>query len=290
MNVEAVISKGGAYPFRVSNATSAPNDSATLPSWPVSLTIDPGVEIWYRVGSGDPVNHDGCKALVLQPISKTLGHSMVRVVGLGLGTQDVNMNAKVATIDLSGDWIFDDYEIVGFTYTCDDSETTMHAIPNALKNLTTSMTQVGTFRQTEVNKLKYDLESGKSLGEGISVDFTAELKYDEIKVSAELAYVTSELRENDTENITFKKIEFLGTQDQSNAILWKLENGSGTPTWTWVSKEKDDQDREYDLHCNGKTISKVRSAVYSEGANINNREGMSRSSDISLGLKVKPKF
>ena len=285
-----MISPGGAYPFRFSNATSTPTGSASLPSWPVAVTIDPGVELWYCLGSEDPVNHDGSKALVLQPISKTLGHPLVRVVGLGLGTQDVTMTAKIATVDLSGDWIFDDFEIETSVYVCDDPKVTLVDIPNALKNLTTSMAQVGTFSQTEVNKLKYNLDPGKSLGVGITVNFTAELKYDEIKVSAELAYVTPELSENDIENITFKKIEFLGIQDQPNPILWKLENGSGTTTWTWVSKKKDDQGKEYDVHCSGETVYKVRSAVYCEGANINNQEGTSRSLSIHQGLKLKPEF
>ena len=231
--------------------------------------------------------HDGSNPLVLQPISEILGHPLVRVVGLGSETQDVTMTAKVATVDLSGDWIFDDFEIESESCICDDPEATLVSIPNALKNLTTSMAQVGTFSQT-VNKLKYNLDPGKSLGEDITVDFTAELKYDEIKVSAELKYTTPELTENNIEKITFKKIEYLGIEDQTNQILWKLENGSGTTTWTWVSKEEDDQGQEYDLHCSGETVYKVRSAVYSEGAIINNQEGISRSLSIHRGMHLSP--
>jgi hypothetical protein len=290
LKVEARISPCAAYPLRVSNASTDPEEKSLFPSWPVALTVDPGTRVLYRLGNDEPKEHDGSRPLVLQPISENLGVPVVRVVGLGEESQDVTMKAKIATVDLSGDWIFDDYEIDSFTYSCDNPEITLEAIPNALKSLTTSMAQVGTFSQDEVNKLKYDLESGQSLEEGLTVDFTAVLKYDEIKVSANLTYVTPEFNENDTEDITFSKMEFLGVQDQSNKILWKLEEGRGTTTWTWVSKEKDDNGQEYDLHCNGKTLYKVKSGVYSEGASMYNQEGIFRSLNNLSGLKVKPEF
>jgi hypothetical protein len=123
------------------------------------------------------------------------------------------------------------------------------------------MGAVGTCSHTAANKLKYTLDPGKSLGEGTTADFSVEMRYDEVKVSAHYSNTTPDYNENNTVQITFKKMEFLGMDDQSDQTLWKLGEGRGTTNWTQVIKKVNDQGQSYKVRCSGNTVYKVECII-----------------------------
>jgi len=103
--VSAAIVQGGEYPLWVSNGSGMPGN--TRPGYtaiPALLTIEAGTKLWYILDAGDPVFHDGAKELVLGPLSDKLGVGLVRLVAVAPDAA-ATLSAKVAPVDLSGDWV-----------------------------------------------------------------------------------------------------------------------------------------------------------------------------------------
>lgn len=100
-HINAAIDKGGVYPLQVISGQTVQRGHA---GWPVILTIEPGIELFYRRGDEPVKYHDGQDQLILGPIHRTMGYPIVRVVALGRNESNT-FKATVRIVDLQGDWV-----------------------------------------------------------------------------------------------------------------------------------------------------------------------------------------
>lgn len=113
MLIDAQIEKGGVYPFTISSGESRSS------SLPVALIIEPGPPFWLKIGDTEPVRYDGSQQVTVQPISKTFGEEVVRIIALGDG--DTNrFQARAALIDLQGDWMNTEANPLSISHNCDE--------------------------------------------------------------------------------------------------------------------------------------------------------------------------
>lgn len=100
-HINAPIEQGGVYPLQVISGQTVQRGHA---GWPVMLTIEPGIELFYRQGDEPVKYHDGQDQLILGPIHRTMGYPIVRVVALGRNDSNT-FKATVRIVDLQGDWV-----------------------------------------------------------------------------------------------------------------------------------------------------------------------------------------
>lgn len=113
LTIDAQIEKGGVYPFALTGSDFGKS------SLPVALIIEPGPPFWLKLGDAEPVRYDGGQQYIIQPISKSLGEEVVRIIVLG--EDDANQfQAQVALIDLQGDWMIRDPKLISFQHNCED--------------------------------------------------------------------------------------------------------------------------------------------------------------------------
>jgi hypothetical protein len=113
LTIDAQIEKGGVYPFTLTGSDFGKS------SLPVALIIEPGPPFWLKLGDAEPVRYDGGQQYIIQPVSKTFGEEIVRMIVLG--EDDTNQfQAQVALIDLQGDWMIRDPQLISFQHNCDD--------------------------------------------------------------------------------------------------------------------------------------------------------------------------
>ncbi len=112
MRIDAQIEKGGVYPFTISSG------DLRRSSLPVALVIEPGPPFWLKIGDAEPVRYDGDQQYTIQPISKTFGEEVVRIIALGDGDEN-RFQAQAALIDLQGDWMITDPEPVSLNHNCE---------------------------------------------------------------------------------------------------------------------------------------------------------------------------
>lgn len=158
--IAARIDADGAYPLRISSA-----DGRRLPSRPFMLTIEPGVELYYRLGDDPPVHHPGDKQLVLGPIHKTMGYQALRLVAIG--RQPSVFKATVQVVDLQGDWLLLPGNVTGNSVACSGEGATSD--PQELRNFATliSMTLAprGSYVTSGINELTFTLDPGATLSD-----------------------------------------------------------------------------------------------------------------------------
>ncbi len=170
--IKAAIEADGVYPLRVSNGAAAPNASGPrgpAPSWPVMLKIEPGTELFYRLGNGPPVYHNGKSELTLGPIHDKIGHPLVRVVAFARGKAGV-INAKVEVIDLRGDWVLLPGQIRSNSVQCistnpDSSSSDPTEFPKFATYLSAAMAPKGSYVIKEANELEFQLDPGMTLSD-----------------------------------------------------------------------------------------------------------------------------
>jgi len=158
--IAARIDTDGVYPLRISSA-----DDRRLPSRPVMLTVEPGVELYYRLGDDPPVHHPGDKQLVLGPIHKTMGYQVLRLVAIG--RQPGVFKATVQVVDLQGDWLLIPGKVTGNSVVCSGEGATSD--PEELKNFATfiSMTLApkGSYVTSGMNELTFTFDPGATLSD-----------------------------------------------------------------------------------------------------------------------------
>lgn len=157
--INAPIEQDGVYPLRVVSRTG------NAQTWPVMLTIEPGVELYYRLGDDPPQHHAGDRELILGPIHKIVGYDMVRVVAIG--REAGTLKGTVRLVDLQGDWLLLPGKVVSNSVQCSGEGATTD--PNKLKNiatvLATTVAPKGSYTRSGLNELTFTLDPGATLND-----------------------------------------------------------------------------------------------------------------------------
>ncbi|WP_298406095.1 hypothetical protein [uncultured Chloroflexus sp.] len=157
--IQAVIDSGAVYPLSVVNGGANPNTSG----WPVMLTIEPGVELFYRRGDEPVTYHDGSSQLVLGPIHRGMGYDMVRVVALARN-QSATFKAKVHVVDLQGDWIMVSQKVISTTVSCVNDNENFNDDPADLIKLAQAISLIvaprGSYQWSGLNELAFVFDGG----------------------------------------------------------------------------------------------------------------------------------
>jgi hypothetical protein len=116
--IHATIQSGGVYPLRASNGADVPLDQgfggkARTPDAPYALHLDPGVDYYYRVGTGPIRRGDRAKPLDISPITSeasvevrqadgswalTPGIPSVRIVAINQTFDPVTLNGSMTPL------------------------------------------------------------------------------------------------------------------------------------------------------------------------------------------------
>jgi hypothetical protein len=110
--IRAPLERDGVYPLYL--ASGAGGNTA---SYPVQLRVQPGVELMYRLGDGEPYYYDGKKELVIGPIHKTMGAPDLRLVAMGKTSGQV-FQARVEVVDLQGAWLVTPKKVLQSSIAC----------------------------------------------------------------------------------------------------------------------------------------------------------------------------
>jgi hypothetical protein len=110
--IRAPLDQDGFYPLYVASGADR-----NTPSYPVELRVQPGAEIFYRLGGGEPIYHNGVKELVIAPIQKTLGASDLRLVAVGK-SDGLVFQARLQLVDLQGAWVISPKKVLQDSISC----------------------------------------------------------------------------------------------------------------------------------------------------------------------------
>lgn len=157
--IQAAIDSGAVYPLSVVNGGMNPNTSG----WPVMLTIEPGVELFYRRGNEPITYHDGSSQLVLGSIHRDMGYDMVRVVAVARN-QPATFKAKVSVVDLQGDWLMVSQKVVSTTLSCESNNDNFNDDPAELIILLQAISGMvaprGSYQWSGLNELEFTFDGG----------------------------------------------------------------------------------------------------------------------------------
>jgi len=133
--IEAAIEKGGVYPLMLGLPINPENTGA-----PAVIEIEPGTPYYYRLGDGEVQFNPGTSKVILGPVHSALGLNKVRLVAIA-GDGPKIFKAKIKSLVLEGDWIFNYESMVNNGVVCEqvgDAESSMDA--DGLAALTSYLT------------------------------------------------------------------------------------------------------------------------------------------------------
>jgi hypothetical protein len=121
--VQASVERGGLYSFRFGNTGRAIGvEAPPRPGLPAFLEIQGGAPFLFTIDNGEPKAEDGTRTLYIAPVHDTMGLKLVRAAAYAEDGPKT-FQAKAGYVDLTGDWITENFTITNSAGYCGDEST-----------------------------------------------------------------------------------------------------------------------------------------------------------------------